>query len=141
MRPMDFRSRALAFAAQHRRRLVGAAVMIGMLVVGAQLARQLPTDTHIRYDLGPDHAEVKEVRVAFLHGDETTVRSITRRFPNGAPETFDDTVALTRGTYRVHALVMSKDGDINGILRGIRLPVEGTVNIDLFNRAFARRAP
>jgi hypothetical protein len=134
MRRMDIRSRASALFAQHRRKIAIVVAVVGFAVVGAQILRQLPTDTHIRYDLGPDHATVKEVRVAFMHGSEVTVRSLSRRFPNGAPETFDDTVSLTRGAYRVHALLIREDGQIEGIMRGIDLPSETVVNIDLFRR-------
>lgn len=138
---MDKWTRVKVFIGQHRRKLGALVAAVGLAVVGAQLVRQLPTDTHIRYDLGPDHATVKEVRVAFSTGNETTVRSLSRRFPDGAPQVFDDTVSLPRGRYRVHALIIRDGGQVRGILRGIELPADGEVRIDLFDRAFAQRGP
>lgn len=138
---MDFRTRASNFVAQHRKRLAALAAVAGLVVVGAQLLRQLPTDTHIRYNLGEDHASVREVRVAFLHGDETTVRSLSRRFPNGAPESFDDTVSLTRGRYQVNGMVIDAEGVPQAFLRSIDVPSEGAIIIDLFDRAYAHAGP
>ena len=137
---MDFRTRLTDFARQHRKRLASLAALVGLVFIGSQLLRQLPTDTHIRYELGPDHATYREVRIAFSRGDETTVRSLSRRFPEGAPASFDDTVALGRGRYLVHAMLIDEAGQPTGILRGIELPTEGVLRIELF-RSFATSAP
>lgn len=132
---MDLRTRLTDFVGKHRGRLASLAALVGLVFVGSQLLRQLPTDTHIRYELGPDHASYREVRIAFNRGDEVTVRSLSRTFPEGAPASFDDTVALGRGRYFVHAMMIDAQGQPSGILRGIELPSEGVVRIELYRSA------
>ncbi|MCA9603042.1 MAG: hypothetical protein R3A78_00580 [Polyangiales bacterium] len=114
-------------------------LVIGAAVVAVPLLRAVPTESRIRYGLGPDHADVHDVRLVYaLEGDD--VQHATFHWPEGAPKTFDHVVSLSRGRYTLRAELRDATGD-HAIDRTLELPAEGTVHVDLFDMAYAAVLP
>ncbi len=110
-------------------------VLVGLAVVGTTLFEAAPRETEIRYDLGPDHGRVVEVRLSYRHDGEE-VKGARFTWPDGAPPSLRHEVELVPGRYEVRAELVAP-GEQRTIERALRVPSEGVVRIDLFDEAVA----
>jgi len=122
----------------HRRRLALAVLVVAALVVGRTVAEGLPREVQVRYLLGPAHAEVTEVRVVYLTEAEEEVQGVSFRFPGGAPPTLEHAPRLAPGDYRILATLRGPGGS-REVRRGIAVPTEAPLEVELFDLAYAAR--
>jgi hypothetical protein len=127
--PID---RILAALRAHPRRFALGVLLVGVLVVGPMLGDAVPRDVHLRYAFGPEHASVREAHVAFvLDGAEIQAARFAR--PDGFPDRLDHEVSLAPGRYRVEATLRA-DGSLRRVERLLRVPSDGVVLLDLYER-------
>jgi hypothetical protein len=132
------RSLAEAFWTK-REKLAPLVAVAGIALVASQLVGSVPREVHLRYDLGPDHAALEEVRVGYLEaGEELT----TARFDyaRGAPAAIDHRVTLSPGRYEV-VVDLRGDGALTGHgVRTFEVPADGIVRVRLFEAGAALAA-
>ena len=125
-------ARIFAALRAHPRRLALLVLLVGVLVVGPMIGGAVPRDVHLRYAFGPDHASVREAHVAFvLDGDEIQAARFAR--PGGFPDRLDHEVSLSPGRYRIQATLRA-DGSLRRVERLLRVPADGVVLLDLYER-------
>ncbi len=120
----------------YRRRVAPAIALAALLVVGGSMMSGVPRDVHIRYDLGPAHAEVRSLRIAYTLEDET-VKGVRFDYPEGAPSRVNHRLELPPGRYRVEATLEGEGGHFE-IRRALDVPTEARVDIELFTLAYAQ---
>lgn len=103
--------RVRAYLDRHSRLVRFAVVFVALLLAAIPLARLIPRGTDVAYDLGEDHAFVRELSLAYLPVGGESTRAIRIRFPDGAPETYRHHVELAPGRYEVHARVVGADSE------------------------------
>jgi len=115
---------------RHRRRLAPLVLVLGLVVVGSKLFAAVPRETDIRYDLGPSHEEVRELRIAYeLEG--SAFRDVVLRYPGGAPRTVRHELDLEPGRYEIEVMLVRDDGARSEVRRALRAPAEGVVHVGL----------
>jgi hypothetical protein len=110
-----------------RRRVATAIAVIGVILVGSQLARAWPRDVQISYTVDPT---VTAVDVDYLQEGEA-VASARFRPPTTGPMAVQHTVRLRPGEYRARITVYGSD---NGGVEHTRLlvvPTQGITHFDL----------
>ena len=113
------------FFQTHRRRLASLVLIVGLVWIGTKVAHVFPRDVHIEYQLSP-HQVIDSVEITYLHRGEEVVAV---RFDH-PPHRFVHTVSLSPGRYRIEA-IRTQAGQREIIDRAFRVPVEGTLHIDL----------
>lgn len=115
---------------QHRRRLARLVLFAGLIVVGRQLWPTWPHETELEFVLGPDHADVVELRIAYLdHGEE--LHGVRFGFPSGAPATVRHRLSLPPGRLLIHCELFGKNGASRQLTRKLTAPANGLVRIAL----------
>lgn len=99
-------------------------------MVGGVVARAYPRDVALRYDLGPGHAGLSELRLSYL-GEEGEMVGVTFRRPDGMPERLRHEVELSPGHYRVAATLIDGEGNERRVEKPFDVPAEGVIRIDL----------
>ena len=110
-----------------RKRLATVVAVVGLAVVGGQLARIWPRDVEVVYQPGP---RVLQVDVDILQDGQAVV---VARFNHAAGDgsTFSHTVSLPPGEYRVHITVYGPDGGGIEHSRLLIVPADGLTRFDL----------
>jgi len=120
----------------HRRRIALLVLAVAVVVVGGALAGAVPREVRVRYLLGPSHAEVTEVRVAYVTEGNEEVQGVRFTYPEGAPERLEHRVRLAPGSYRIVA-TLSGPGGSREVRRALTVPTEARVDVELFDLAYA----
>ena len=117
----------VGFMRRHRRRiqlaLIAAFVVAITLIWGGSYPREVTVALRVA-----ESTSVTEAQIDFTQDDEP-VRSITRRFPAGAPSPIRETVSLSPGDYDVSVLLTRRDGGIERRTARLTSPAEGVVHL------------
>lgn len=131
-------SRSLPAWFERRRKLLATSVLlIGCAVIGVELGRTVPREVEVRYDLGPEHADVRAVQLAYAESGGALVRTARFSYPDGAPRSFRHRLELAAGAYGCTARIARVQGPEEEIVRRFEVPAEGLIRIDLFDTALA----
>ncbi|MFO0694431.1 MAG: hypothetical protein U0230_12805 [Polyangiales bacterium] len=131
-------SRSLPAWFERRRKLLATSVLlIGCAVIGVELGRSVPREVEVRYDLGPEHAQVRAVQLGYAEIGGAVVRTARFSYPEGAPRSFRHRLELAPGAYGCTARVTREQGPEEEIVRRFEVPSEGVIRIDLFETAMA----
>ena len=110
-----------------RKRLATIVAVVGLAVVGGQLARVWPRDVEVAYQPGP---RTLRVDVDILQdGEAVVVARFNRAAGDGS--TFAHTVSLPPGEYRVHITVYGHDRGGIEHSRLLIVPTDGLTRFDL----------
>ncbi len=101
--------------------------MVGIAVVGGQLARVWPRDVELAYQPGP---EVRRVDVDIVQDGEAVASARFRR-PRGDGGPFRHTLSLQPGQYRAEITVYGPDGRGIEHSRPLIVPTGGLTRFDL----------
>ncbi len=123
-------SRLAALFQKHRRRLSTLVLGIFVAAVIVQIGSAIPRAVQVDVPLGAGHAEVTEARIDYWQDDEP-VRSITRRWPNGAPASVRDTLDLSPGEYDVSVTLVDRSGDRRALSGHLKAPGDGVIHLSL----------
>ena len=124
---------------KHRRTLARLVMAIGTTVVLLQfwplVEPLLSPDTVVELELGPEHAEVVELRLIYLlEGEE--LRGVSFRFSDGAPARIQHRVSLPTGQeLELQCVVRGRDGASHVLTRKLRSAAGGRVRISIAERA------
>lgn len=127
---LTFKERAIAFFQKHRRRLARLTFFVFLALVIIEIGNVYPRETQVSVPLGADHAEVTEARIDYTQESES-VRSVTYRWPNGAPASVRDTLELSPGDYDVSVRLVDRDGNLRELVGRITAPADGVVRLAL----------
>ncbi len=115
---------------RHRRRLARLVLGLGLIFVVRDLWPHWPRQTELEFQLGPDHAQVVELRVAYLdHGEE--LHGVSFAFPQGAPAIVHHSVSLPPGELELQLELRSRGGAARRFTRTLHTPASGVVRIAL----------
>lgn len=129
----SFKERVAAFLEKHRRRLARLAFLVFVALVLVEVANVLPRETRVSVPLGADHAEVTEAHIDYSQDNES-VRSVTYRWPAGAPAEVRDTFDLSPGEYDVSVSLKVRDGSRRELVGRLSAPADGVVRLSLRER-------
>jgi hypothetical protein len=121
--------RLAALFPKHRRRLARFLLVGFVLVVSSQLWPSWPRETDVSFDLGHDHADVVELRVAYVRGDEE-LHGVSFSFPKGAPGVVHHKVTLPAGDFELRCELRERAGGLRTLIRRMHAPAPA-VRIDL----------
>jgi hypothetical protein len=130
MEKPSFKERALALFQKHRRRLATLTVFVFLALVAVEVGDVYPRETRVSVPLGPDHAQITEARIDYSQEDES-VRSVTLRWPEGAPSSVRHTLDLSPGQYDVSVRLVERDGDRQDLVGRLTAPADGVVQLTL----------
>jgi hypothetical protein len=130
----------VAWLVRHRRRVARAVMLVGVLVVSAQFVPNWPRETDVEFALGQGHANVVELRVSYLSGDDE-LHGVAFNFPEGAPGVVHHHVTLPAGDFEVRCELRGRAGDSHRIVRHLHAPAAGHVRISLAPESLSRTAP
>lgn len=122
--------RALRFVDRHRRRLASVVALLGLAVLGLTLWPAVPKETELELVLGPDHAQVVEVRVAYVQQQEE-LQGVRLRFPEGAPGVVRHRVSLPSGRFEVRLDLLRRGAPALSFVRTFETPADGVVRLHL----------
>jgi hypothetical protein len=120
----------VGFFARHRRRLARLVLGLGLIYSARLLWPSWPHETELEFELGPDHAQVVELRVAYLHQGEE-LHGVSFGFPSGAPALVRHKLSLPPGKLVLSCELRARDGGARRLTRTLTAPVEGVVRIPL----------
>jgi hypothetical protein len=110
-----------------RKRLATVVVVVGLAVVGGQLARVWPRDVEVVYQPGP---QVRRVDVDVVQDGEAVASARFNRTA-GDSSAISHRVSLQPGEYRAHITVYGLDGRGIEHSRLLIVPADGVVQFDL----------
>jgi hypothetical protein len=114
----------------YRKRIAPLVLGAGVLVVGGEIAQRAPASVEVELPIGAEHADVRQLDVAYLEGT-AVVRHVSLRFPDGAPERVRHTVHLAPGRYRVQVDLHLRGGGTEIRTGRLEAPAEGVVRLHL----------
>lgn len=110
-----------------RKRLATVVMVVGLAVVGSQLAGVWPRNVDVVYEPGP---EVERVDVEIIQDGEAVASArFTRAADEGGP--IFHTISLQPGEYRAHITVYRLDGRGIEHSRLLIVPPDGVTRFDL----------
>jgi hypothetical protein len=118
------------FEAYRRTYLSRAVLLAGGVVVALALFPHVPRDVDVELELGPNHQEIVEVRVAYVKDGEE-LHGVSFSFPGGAPGQLRHSVSLPPGDFEVHTELRPNHGITLASVRKLHAPAEGLVKIRL----------
>jgi hypothetical protein len=121
---------------EKRAKVAPLVLVIGALVVGANLFDEVPRDVELNYLLGPDHDEIVGLGLSYAQGQEHFANA-EFSWPEGAPPRLHHEVELPPGRYRVRAELRDRSDRTRTIERRFEVPADGIVTVDLVTRAYA----
>lgn len=127
-----------SFWSKYRKRLAFLVLVVAAVVIGRELSGAALRDVELVYDLGPDHAEFVELRIAYVSAEDE-VAGVRFQEAAGLPSRLDHAVELSPGRYTVEAVLTGPELD-RRVSRALRVPADGRVHMDLFDTAYARRS-
>lgn len=110
-----------------RKRVATVIAMVGLAVVGGQLARVWPRDVEVAYQPGPG---VRQVDVDIIEGQEAVASARFNRAA-GDGRAFFHTLSLQPGQYRAEITVYGPDGRGIEHSRPLTVPTDGVTRFDL----------
>jgi hypothetical protein len=110
-----------------RKRLATVVVVVGLAVVGGQLARVWPRDVEVVYQPGP---QVRRVDVDVVQDGEAVTSARFNRTA-GDSSALSHKVSLQPGEYRAHITVYGLDGRGIEHSRLLIVPADGVIQFDL----------
>ncbi len=110
-----------------RKRLATVIAVVGMALVGGQLARAWPRDVEVAYQADP---QVRRMDVYIVRDGEAVVSARFNRAAGDA-SAFFHTVSLQPGEYRTHITVYGPDGRGIEHSRLLIVPADGVTRFDL----------
>ena len=126
----SFTETALALL-RGRQRAAPFVLVVAALVVGGMVFRAYPREVSLRYALGPDHAEVHDLRLSYQQDDEE-VRGVRFHYEGGAPAHVYHSVQLTEGRYVIEAELRGPNV-ARDVSRALMAPAEGRVRVRLYD--------
>ena len=123
-------SAPLASPTTRRRRAVGGAILVGLLVLLATHGTTvLPSTLHLALPLS-DPERVSAVELSLLDGDGAGAYHLRQRFAGDAPETLRVEAEVLAGRYELHLRVIR--GEASAELVGtVEAPADGEVRLHL----------
>jgi hypothetical protein len=123
---------------QHRRTLAQVVLAVGTALVLLQfwplLQPLISPETVVELELGPEHAQVLELRLVYLlEGEE--LRVVNFRFQDGAPATVRHRVSLPTGELELQCVLRVRNGESRVLTRRLHAPAEGLVRISVAGAA------
>jgi hypothetical protein len=115
-----------------RRSIAALVAVVGVAVVGSQLAGAWPRDVEVAYKVGPD---IRELDVDYVH-ENAAVASARFTQSDAKSTVFRHTVRLPPGQYRVQITAYGSTGVAFEGSEALLVPAEGLTRFDL--RATAR---
>jgi len=122
--------RLVRFVDRHRRRLATLAAVLGLGVLALTLWPAVPRETQLELVLGPEHAQVVEVRVAYVQQQEE-LHGVRLGFPQGAPAVVRHRVSLPSGRFEVRLHLLRRAGPALSFVRTLHTPADGVVRLRL----------
>jgi hypothetical protein len=120
-----------------RRRIATVIAVIGVLVVGRELANAWPRETPILYEVGPSVAELD----ADVLQEGEAVASARFRRPEASPGTLRHAPRLQPGRYELRVTIRGRDGSAFEEVRSLSVPAAGPTRIDLRGSGSAADGP
>jgi hypothetical protein len=100
----------------------------GIAVVGVLLWSGAPREATIDYALGARHAQLVEVRIAYLRqGEEQQAARFA--FPDGAPRRLLHRVRLPVGQIEAQIELHAQGGTVRRVSRSFASPFDGTLRL------------
>ncbi len=110
-----------------RKRLAAVIAVVGLAVVGSQLARAWPRDIEVAYQTGP---EVRRVDVDIVQDGKAVVSARFNRATGDDGAIFHE-LSLQPGQYRARITIYGPDGRGIEHSRPLTVPAEGLTRFDL----------
>jgi hypothetical protein len=131
-----------AFFTTHRRRISRLVLAAGVVFTALKLWPSWPRELEVEYQLGAEHAEITELRVAYLQGSQE-LQGVRFSFPEGAPNAVRHRVTLPAGTFVLRCELRDRAGAARAVTRQLLTPIQGAIRIFLDdpNGPRASRAP
>ncbi len=104
--------------------------MLFLALVAIEIGNAIPRETRVALPLGRAHTEITEARIDY-YADEDAVRSITLRWPEGAPALVRHDLDLTPGDYEVSVVLIERDGDRRHLRGRLTTPADGVIRLAL----------
>ncbi|MDH3485103.1 MAG: hypothetical protein OEM16_12810 [Myxococcales bacterium] len=118
---------ALPIPSPTRKRLATVIAVVGLAVVGGQLARVWPRDVEVAYQPSP---EVRRVDVDIVQDGEAVTTARFNRVA-GDDSAFFHTLSLQPGQYRARITVYGSNGRGVEHSRPLTVPADGVTRFDL----------
>ena len=114
----------------------------GVVFAALKLWPNWPRELEVEYQLGAEHSEIVEFRVAYLQGSQE-LQGVRFSFPEGAPDAVRHRLTLPAGTFVLHCELRDRAGTARAVTRRLHTPTEGAVRILLDDPSApsARRPP
>ena len=110
-----------------------------VLAVSRQLWPSWPRETDVAFALGQDHADVVELRVSYLRGDEE-LHGVSFSFPAGAPGVVHHKVTLPAGEFELRCELRERSGGSRTLIRRLHAPANA-VRIELARDSLSGAVP
>jgi len=123
-------ARSIAFFTTHRRRLARLVLAAGVVFAALKLWPNWPRELEVEYQLGAEHSEIVEFRVAYLQGSQE-LQGVRFSFPEGAPDAVHHRLTLPAGTFVLRCELRDRAGTARSVTRRLNTPIEGAVRIFL----------
>jgi hypothetical protein len=131
--------RFVALFSKHRPRLARFLLVGFVLVVSSQLWPSWPRETDVAFALGHDHADVVELRISYVRGDEE-LHGVSFTFPKGAPGVVHHKVTLPAGDFELRCALRERAGGSRLLIRRLHAPAT-SVRIELDPDSHAQNSP
>jgi hypothetical protein len=135
-------ARSIAVFAVHRRRLARLVLASGIVFAALKLWPNWPREVEVEYELGTEHSEIVEFRVAYLQGSQA-LQGVRFNFPEGAPHAVHHRLTLPPGTFVLRCELRDRAGTARLVTRRLQTPIDGAIRIflDEPDAPSASRAP
>lgn len=131
----------MAFLRTQRRRIARLVLAGGVVFAALKLWPSWPRELEVEYQLGAEHSEIVELRVAYLEGTQE-LQGVSFSFPDGAPHAVRHRLTLPAGSFVLRCELRDRAGVARAVTRQLHTPIEGAVRIFLNDNApSASRSP
>jgi hypothetical protein len=120
--------RLLALLQAHKQRIARVVGLAGVLIVASLLIRGSPRKVDVEFDLGPEHSEFVEIRVAYVQGGEE-LHGVSFSFPNGVPGSVQHSLQLPAGEFEVRTELRPEHGPSLASVGRLSAPSDARVHI------------
>jgi hypothetical protein len=118
----------LAILHSHKQRIARVIGLGGVLLVASLLLRGAPRKVDVEFDLGPQHNQFVEIRVAYVQGGEE-LHGVSFSFPNGVPGSVQHSLQLPAGEFEVRTELRPEHGPSLASVGRLRAPADSRVHI------------
>lgn len=120
----------IKFASRHQRRFARLVLFGGVVYAALVLWPAWPRETEVEFALGPSHADVIELRVAYLQ-DGHELHGVAFSYPGGAPAHVHHRVTLPSGTFVIRCELRVRSGGAHEMTHTLHTPADRRVQIRL----------